>query len=385
MPERLVRVVVMVDTLVEPGGAERLAVENAVLLNPHRFERSFCITRWDDRLEHEEPARSLLRRLRDADVRVIKIPRSSKRNVRAWWPLFHTLRDDRTDVLHAHMFGSNVWGTILGRLARVPVVVAHEHNWAYDKSGLRPFLDREIVARFCTTFVTVSEASRQLMIEHEGIDSRNIVVIANGVASRTRGDGARVRRELGIPKHAPVVGSVGNLRAEKAYEVLIRAAVRLRSIVGPEVKVLVAGEGPQRAALERLVDECGVGGTVVLLGMRSDVPDLLAALDVAVCTSDYEGSPLTVMEYMEAGLPVVATRVSGVVDVVSDGENGLLVPPRDSEALAVATAQLLGNASERAKLGRRGRELRRELWSLDTWIRRIEELYERLLASCGVK
>jgi glycosyltransferase involved in cell wall biosynthesis len=379
-----VRVVVMIDTLIEPGGGERLAVENAVLLDPRRFERSLCITRWDDRLQRVEPAQSLLARLREADVRIIKLRRSSKANVAAWVPLFKILRDDQVDVLHAHMFGSNVWATILGRLARVPTVVAHEHNWAYDSRGLRPFLDRELVARFSDAFVTVSEASRQLMIEHEGINGRDIVVIPNGIASRPAGDRARWRAELGLSEHAPVVGSVGNLRTEKAYEVLIEATVRLRRSVGPELRVLIAGEGPKRSALERLVEERGVAGTVTLLGMRSDIPDFLAALDVAVCCSDYEGSPLTVMEYMEAGLAVVATRVSGVLDVVIDGENGLLVPPRDPEALAAATARLLADTDARTTLGERGRELRRELWGLETWIRRVEELYERLLAESRV-
>jgi glycosyltransferase involved in cell wall biosynthesis len=375
-----VRVVVMVDTLIEPGGGERLAVDNAVLLDRHRFDRSLCITRWDDRLEEAEPARSLLARLREADVRVIKLRRSSKANVAAWWPLVRLLRDERVDVLHAHMFGSNVWGAILGRLARVPAVVAHEHIWAYDRRGLRPFLDREVVARFSDAFVTVSDASRRLMIEHEGINGRNIVVITNGIASRPAGEGTRVRAELGISEAAPVVGSVGNLRAQKAYELLIEAAVLLRRRLGPDLRVLIAGEGPERPALEGLIDENGLAGTVKLLGMRSDIPDVLAALDVAVCCSDYEGSPLAVMEYMEAGLAVVATRVSGLLDVVIDGENGVLVPARDPEALAAATARLLEEPDVRTALGERGTELHRELWSLETWIRRVEELYERLLS-----
>lgn len=375
-----IRVVVMIDTLIEPGGGERLAVENAVLLNNDRFERSLCITRWDDRLERMEPARSLLARLAEGDVRVIKLRRSYKADVAAWRPLLRLLRDENVDVLHAHMFGSNVWGAILGRLAHVPAIVAHEHIWAYNSRGLRPFLDREVIARFSNAFVTVSEESRRLMIEHERIHDRDIVVIPNGIASLPAGDGARVRAELGIARDAPVVGSVGNLRAQKAYEVLIEAAVRLRRSSGPDLRVLIAGEGPERPALERLIDERGLAGTVLLLGMRSDVPDILAALDVAVCCSDYEGSPLAVMEYMDAGLTVVATRVSGLPDVVVDEETGLLVPPRDPEALAAAIARLLGDADARKTFGARGRELRRELWNLDTWIRRIEELYERLLA-----
>jgi glycosyltransferase involved in cell wall biosynthesis len=370
----------MIDTLIEPGGGERLAVENAVLLDNDRFERSLCITRWDDRLERMEPARSLLARLAEEDVRVIKLRRSSKTDVAAWRPFFRLLRDENVDVLHAHMFGSNIWGAVLGRLAHVPAIIAHEHIWAYNSRGLRPFLDREVIARFSNAFVTVSEESRRLMIEHERIHDGDIVVIPNGIASLPAGDGAGLRAELGIARDAPVVGSVGNLRAQKAYEVLIEAAVQLRRTSGPDLRVLIAGEGPERPALEELIDNRGMAGTVLLLGMRSDVPDILAALDVAVCCSDYEGSPLAVMEYMDAGLPVVATRVSGLPDVVVDEETGFLVPPRDPEALAGAIAQLLGDADARKTFGARGRELRRKLWNLDTWIRRIEELYERLLA-----
>ena len=381
MSPRRIRVVVMVDTLVAPGGGERLAVENAVLLDPQRYERSFCITRWADRLKRMEPSRSLLARLEEADVRLIKLSRGSKANVAAWWPLLQILRNERVDVVHSHMFGSNVWGTVLGRLARVPAVVAHEHIWGYDSHGLRPFLDRELIARFSDAFVTVSDASRQLMMEHERIDAADIVVIPNGIASSPAGDGSRVRAELDIPDHASVVGSVGNLRAQKAYEVLIDAAVRLRSSVGADLRVLIAGEGPERVSLTRLVDERGLGETVTFLGMRSDIPDVLAALDVAVCCSDYEGSPLAVMEYMEAGLPIVATGVSGLLDVVIDGENGLVVPARDAEALATAVGQLLADADAREALGKRGRELRREHWSLETWIRRIERLYDRLLVN----
>jgi glycosyltransferase involved in cell wall biosynthesis len=133
--------------------------------------------------------------------------------------------------------------------------------------------------------------------------------------------------------------------------------------------------------LQRLVDDRGVADAVMFLGMRQDVADILAALDVAVCCSDYEGSPLAVMEYMEAGLAVVATEVSGLVGVVIDGENGLTVPARDPEALASAVESLLEDPAFRWALGERGRELRRERWSLDTWIHRVEDLYDRLLAN----
>ena len=120
-------------------------------------------------------------------------------------------------------------------------------------------------------------------------------------------------------------------------------------------------------------------GSVRLLGARDDVPDLLAALDVAVCCSDFEGGPLSVMEYMGAGLPVVATRVGGLPELVHDGETGILVEPRDPGALADAVAGLLGDPERSGHLGAAGRELRAAEYDVDVWVKRLEDLYESRL------
>ncbi len=368
----------MIDSIARPGGGERLAVENAIGLDPVRFDRTLCITRWEDGLERAEPAASILGRLEEAGVRVIKLRRSSRGAIWAWWPLIRALRRERTDVLHGHLFGSNLWAVILGRASRVPVVVAHEHMWAYGGNRIRPFLDRDLIARYSDAFIAVSEEGRRRMIEVERIDPARITLISNGIAGFQPGDGVTIRRELGLEPGDPVIGSVGHLRREKAYEVLIEAAALLRD-EGLSPVVLIAGEGTERAQLESLIAARGLSGRVRLLGARSDVPDLLAALDVAVCCSDFEGGPLSVMEYMEAGLPVVASDVGGLPELIDDGESGTLVAPRDPGALAAALGKLIGDPDQRRQMGERGRRLRRERWSLGAWAERIEALYLELL------
>jgi glycosyltransferase involved in cell wall biosynthesis len=282
-----------------------------------------------------------------------------------------------TDVVHAHMFGSNVWGTVLGRLAHVPVVVAHEHTWSFKGKPLRRFLDRELVGRFADAFVAVSAEDRRKMIDVEGVDADKIRLIPNGIPEPEAGGGAEVRRELGVGTDDPLIGVVCELRAQKALEVLFEAALRLRDEF-PALTVLVAGDGPERERLEAEVRRLGLEGTVRLLGIRRDVPALLDALDVAVLSSDYEGSPLSVMEYMAAGLPVVSTRVGGVPELVEDGREGLLVPPRDPAALADAIRRLLRDQAEAERLGANGRVRQRREFSLDAMVRRVEELYEEL-------
>jgi glycosyltransferase involved in cell wall biosynthesis len=169
------------------------------------------------------------------------------------------------------------------------------------------------------------------------------------------------------------------LRPQKALDVLVRALAALLPTV-PDLRVVIAGEGPQRAALEALAAELGVERSLILLGHRSDVPDLLAAFDLAVSSSSFEGSPLALMEYMDAALPVVATRVGGVPDLIDDGVHGLLVEPGDAGALARAMGELLRDPGRAREMGARGRERRRSEFDLDGTVRRLEALYEELFA-----
>jgi glycosyltransferase involved in cell wall biosynthesis len=187
-----------------------------------------------------------------------------------------------------------------------------------------------------------------------------------------------VRAELGLDT-GPLVGAVGALRPQKGYDVLIEAALLLRR-THPRLRLLIAGEGPDRPRLEELIARLAASETVTLLGRRMDVPDVLAALDLAVSASNYEGSPLAVMEYMEAGLPIVATRVGGVPDLIDDGVHGLLVEPGDPAALARAVEELLADPARGAALGERARERRRREFDLDVMVASVEALYEELLA-----
>ena len=366
---RKLRVVTLVDRPTVTGGAERLAVQVASRLDRERFESVLCASRRTD-----EPL--LDAELAAAGVEVLNLNRGSKLDLRAWRPLVRRLQDG-VDVVHAHMFGSNVWGTVLGRLTHVPVVVAHEHTWSFQGRPVRRFLDRELVGRYADAFVAVAAEDRRKMIEVEGVDAEKIRLIPNGIPDPVPGDGAAVRHELGIDADAPVIGVVCELRAQKALEVLFEAAARLRGEL-PALKVLVAGDGPERERLEAEVERLGLEGTVLLLGIRRDVPALLDALDVAVLSSDYEGSPLSVMEYMAAGKPIVSTCVGGVPELLEDGRDAVLVEPRDPEAFAEAIGRLLRDPAEAKRLGEAARDRQRREYSLDAMVRRIESLYEEL-------
>ncbi|MGH2965720.1 MAG: glycosyltransferase [Solirubrobacterales bacterium] len=372
----------LIDQLGITGGAERIATEVVTRLDPARFERTLCISRWTPREEADPLIAPRVRTLRETGVRIVGIRRRSRVAVWHWAPLLSLLRTERIDVLHSHQFGSNLWASILGRIAGTPVVIAHEHNWSFEGQRLRRLLDRYVIAPGASAFLAVSRETRRGMIELEGIDPERVRFVPLGIATPATTPEADVRAELGIADQAPVIGTTCTLRPEKALDVLVRSAAILLDDF-PDLRLLIAGEGPDRGRVEALIDQLGLGETVTLLGGRGDIPDFLQALDVAVCSSNWEGSPLSVMEYMEAELPVVATRVGGIPDMISSGLEGVLVPPGNPEAIAAAVADLLRHPDEAAEMGRRGQRRRREEFDLDVTARRIGDLYEELYAASG--
>ena len=217
MSRRRLRVLTLLDTL-RPGGAERLAVTIAARLDPRRFESTVCVSR---RL----PWSPLSELLEQSGVPVVTLNRTHRGAVWSWAPLVAMLRRRRIDVLHAHMFGSNVWGTIVGRAAGVPIVVAHEHGSRVEGRGFRSAVDRELVARAADVLIAVSESDRRRLIDVEGVSSAKVRIVRNGIPPlpAPRVD---LRRELRVPYGAPVIGALTVLRPEKGLDVLVEAVPR---------------------------------------------------------------------------------------------------------------------------------------------------------------
>ena len=374
----------MLDTIEGIGGAETMALETCTGLADRGLAPHLCLTRWTPGLHQSEPSASRLADLEARDIPVLGLPRRSSLHLRAWARLRRYLRVERIEIVHSHMFGSNVWAALVGTAARTPVIVAHEHMWSYQGSFGRRIADRHVIGRLADAFVAVSDLARRRMIELEHVPRNKVVLIRNGIPSLPDNDRTTARSKLGLADDAIVVCSVGLLRPEKAFDLLIDAAATVAEH-NTSLVVLIAGEGPERGALERGIEAAGVRGRVRLLGYRSDVPDLLAASDICVCCSDYEGGPLSVMEYMEAGMPVVATRAGGLPELVEPEVTGLLVEPRDRAGLAAAIGALARNEALRRRLGEAGRRKARREFSLDHSLDEVCSLYRRLAAAKGIR
>jgi glycosyltransferase involved in cell wall biosynthesis len=355
------------------GGAERVARDLLVELDPKRFERILFISRPPGDQTGEQVVADLRRR--GVDVRFLR--RRFKYDPLAWWPLFRALRRERIDVLHTHAFGQNAWGSLIGRLAGVPVVIAHEHNREFSDRTLHPVIDRELIGRCASAMIVVSGEARRTMIEVERFPPERLVLLPNGVHELPPGDGRALRADLGIGTDDPVVGTVCIIRTEKALDVLLGAAAMLRDDF-PGLRVVIAGDGPDRARVEAVAERLGLSQRVEMTGARTDIPDVLAAIDIAVICSDYEGSPRSVLEFMDAGKPIVATAVGGIPDVIEDGVHGVLVPPRDEAALAAALRRLIVGVDRGREMGARAQDRCRRELSLDRTVLSLQQLYEEL-------
>lgn len=359
------------------GGAEKLAYELPLRLDRTRFASYLCSIRKP--FPHVRPQWARDReQLERAGVRVqaLNQPAAFLLSPAAWWRLYRLLARERIDILHAHMPRASVPGAALARLARVPVVISHEHGSAVEGRVLRPLLDRNIVARLSTLIICVSQWDRRQLTELEGIPEDRIAVVPNGIPPLPV-EGKDVRAELGTVAKTPLIGAVGRLYEEKGHDDLIRAVALLKRR-SCRVLCLIVGVGPHEASLRALIEELDVAEEVRLLGRRRDVPDLISSLDVAVLSSRREGSPLAMLEYMAGAAPIVATAVGGIPELIEDGRQGLLVPGRDPEALAAGIERLLADRELAERLGLAAQQRQRAEYDLDVVVRRLERLYVEL-------
>jgi glycosyltransferase involved in cell wall biosynthesis len=281
-------------------------------------------------------------------------------------------------VLHFHTSRAHAMSLWLGRHSRRRAVVTRRMDYPLRR-GLRTEL---LYNRAVAAVVAISEDVRRRLLA-AGVRPERISLIHSAVepSPEPPGPAARsgARARLGLSDEA-TIGIVAALERRKGHDVLLRALARLREAV-PRACCLVCGDGSERASLERLADELGVRGLVRFLGEQRQIADVLAALDVFVQPSRYEGLGVAVLEAMAAGLPVVASRVGGIPEAVQEGKTGLLVAKEEPEALAAAIAELLQDPARAARMGAEGRRRVLAEFSMEAMADRYERLYQDLIRS----
>jgi sugar transferase (PEP-CTERM/EpsH1 system associated) len=260
------------------------------------------------------------------------------------WRLFKILRQLRPDVLHSHHIGALFYGGLAARAAGVPVVVHSEHGKHYAVRRRTRWLGRIAgctIARFFCVSQDIAEEVEQSRI----VSRAKIRVVPNGIDTerfRKPGDPPTLRQMLGIPPGAPVVGTIGRLHEIKQQDLLLRAFAKLRDRM-PEAHLLLVGDGPLMGDLRGLAAQLGLGDAVHFAGYQARPEQFLHLMNVFALTSRSEGMPLAILEAWAAGVPVVASRVGGVPQLIQHGQTGLLFEPGDESGLIEALSAVVGD------------------------------------------
>lgn len=369
LPDRRVRLLYVAANFVT-GGAERHLLEMWSRIDRTRFEvRIACLKREGAFTERVEglglPVVDLGvgRRIYDAS------------GVRGGLRLISLIREFRPDIVHGYLFGPNLLAALAGRACAVPVVCVAKRNVDAFETPRQIAMQR-LAHRLATHVTAVSEEVARTSVAL-GVPRGRVTVIENGVdVARFDGE-SREDPSLGLPVLQPGeqrLGAVGCLAPRKDLATLFAAVALLRERDVP-VQLVVAGEGPERPALEALRARLGLTSSVHLLGERSDVDRLLPAFDVFTLSSREEGIPNALLEAMAAARPCVVTRVGGNAEVLQDGRTGWLVPPQDPRSLADALHAALTDRTEAAKRGNAARAAMIAERSIDAMVRRHESFY----------
>lgn len=350
------------------GGAEQLLVDTLRHADRSRFDYGYgYFLPWKDALVPELEAMG-------GEVRCFGA-RGPGQMLAATATVATHLRRWRADVVHCHLPLAGVVGRLAGAAARVPVVYT-EHNLQERYHRLTRWSNLA-TWRLQRRVIAVSADVARSAGAHAG-DGIPVQVVLNGISTgRFVPDPdarAAVRRELGIDEGAPVVGTVAVFRVQKKLDHWLRAARRVLDRV-PRTKFLLVGDGPERAALEILTGELGLARATRFVGLQTDVRGFLAAMDVFLISSVFEGLPLALLEAMASERAVVSTSVGGVPEVVTSGLHGELVDAGDVAAMASCVEELLGDPLRRAQLGAAARAHVTARFGTERMVRELERVY----------
>ncbi len=356
-------------------------VENQLLLLLRNYDRNKCDITVCSLADEGENGR----KIRELGIRLIclnKLDHGFDRSMVR--DLMRIMQDGGVDVVRTHQYHANLYGRIAAWRAKVPCIVPSVHNvYTRDRKIHRRMLNR-ILGSISDRIVAVSGAVKSDIMTYDGLPADKIQVVYNGVdAARFRNaEGTAIRAEFSIPEQAAVVGSVGRLSYQKGQKFLVDA-LSLLVKENPELIALIVGDGPERAGLEKRAAEKGIRKNVIFTGTRDDVPNLLAAMDLFVFPSFWEGMPNALVEAMTAGKPIIASGIEPNREVLGPEGAGIIVPTEDSTALAAAMSRLLADRQLAAGMGKAAQERALSQFDIRRTVSAYMDLFEGILRRKG--
>jgi L-malate glycosyltransferase len=369
--------VALLTTSVDFGGIERVLLNLLQYMDPAVELVPIVFTRTDTReTSFFDRLRSLGIQHETLYVNSIR-PYAVVNPLANLWQLLTLLRRQKIDLVHSHGYRADVFALAAGKWCRLPLVSTC-HGFVGIDRRLRLYnaLDTRVLRRFAQV-IAVSDRMKDDLVA-AGLDARKIQVITNAVPEMSEGELTPARQQArtraGICEHEFVFGYVGRLSEEKGTQFLLDAAARLAATTD-RFRIIVVGDGPERVRLEAMARGLGLSDRVIFAGFHSDTAPWYAAMDAFVLPSLTEGTPMALLEAMAHRLPVIASAVGGVPAMLSDSDNGLLVPPADVAALAMAMEKLTSTPSLRKTLAEGGVRAIRRHYDVASWIGRVRNVY----------
>jgi len=299
--------------------------------------------------------------------------------------LARVIRRHKIQVVHSHMFSANLWGRLASVLGGRPAVITTEHNVNGKLGTLKHRIINRMLAPLSDRIVAVSQQVAEAVVSKQNLPQEKLIVIHNGIRINALDEPDTAmynKRYQEFTGSRPRIISVGRLVAQKRHDLLLEALKVCAERV-PSISCWIIGDGPERGRLEQLTQELNLTENILFLGERTDARSLLQHADIFVNTSDWEGFPITLLEAMAAGLPIVATNVGGNREIIQTGETGILVEPGNAQAIAIGICQMIANPKTAKKMGQRGQEEVREFYDITKVSLRWEKLYEEVLVGRG--
>jgi len=327
------------------------------------------------------------------NIKVINLPFLVRKiapltDLKALFTLFKILRKERPDIVHTHTSKAGFLGRFASFLARVPIIIHTPHGHVFH-SYFGPTLTKifviaeKILSLITDKIITLTNRERDEHIERRIAPLNKFITIHSGVDldrfMNLNIDIKKKKKELNIPQDFYVIGTVGRLVPIKGHKYLVSAAEMIIKEF-PKTVFVIVGDGFLKPILERHAEALGIRKNIVFTGWRKDVPEILYLFDVLVFPSLNEGMGRVMIEGMSLGKPIVASNVGGIRDLIEDGKNGLLVPPRDSNALRKAISRLIRNKKLAEGLGKIGKMEVYPDFDASTMVKKIDNLYESLLS-----
>jgi len=351
------------------GGLERVALEIAFGLAGEKYDvEIWCVHRGGALVESLEQKR--------ISVRILNI--ESYFNPLNILKLARAFRETKPDIIHTHVYFASTIGRIAATIAGVPVCINHVHSayWHYTPQNL--FIER-LLAQVTRRIICVSNYVRDFVINHEKIDPSKVEVIYNGITSVNTASRPDSRQAFHVPEAEIIITTVATLFENKGHQVVLKALSLLRDRF-KNFKYWIVGAGLMEKELKELAKQLNLEKEIIFWGVRKDVPQILAASDIFVLASIHrEGLPISILEAQSCQVPVIASRIGGVPEVINDQVNGLLVAPNDPAALAKALEELIFKSDKRQEYAKEGARTFNEHFCAKFMIERIDRLYQKCL------